>query len=145
MAWRVEFDEESRVFRTIFSGMVTDEDALESARARFRHPSFPEARVFYTDHSGIEGLEVTSEGALRLAELIREAAERNPDLRCVSILPSPGQYGMGRLFQAYAPDSETGWKTYIARSREEASAWLARVLAGDEPPSSTPDPPEDDS
>lgn len=45
----------------------------------------------------------------------------------VAIVPADLEYGMGRMWQAYSDD--TNWKTYMARTKDEADEWLNNHLS----------------
>lgn len=123
MPYKIEYnDKDGGVFTTYF-GVVTDSDIIASLKERIESKKRVENyRYVISDYSGAEEFKVTTEGIKQNALIAVRASESNRKGVLVAILPRDHEYGMGRMWQAYADDS--GWKTYIARDKKEAYDWI---------------------
>ena len=109
---------------TIYSGVVTDEDLLQSANDKCSSVKTIESyRYALTDCSNVTEFEETSDAVIKIAEIARSAFAINSDILFVAVVPTDLMFGLSRLWQVYADESDR--QTKIVRSREEADIWLA--------------------
>jgi len=123
MPYKIEYSDTDGGVLTTYFGVVTDSDIIGSLKERIESKKRVENyRYVISDYSGAEEFKVTTEGIKQNALIAVRASASNKKGVLVAILPKDHEYGMGRMWQAYA--DETGWKTYIARDKKEAYEWL---------------------
>ena len=66
---------------------------------------------------------MTTDGIIRNAEVAKYAFAVNSNILFVAVVPTDLMFGMSRLWQVYADESNR--RTKVVRSREEAEIWLA--------------------
>ena len=109
---------------TIYSGVVTDEDSIQSLDEKCSSEErIKSYRYALTDCSNVTELKVTTDAVIRNAEIAKSAFAINSNIIFVAAVPTDLLYGLSRLWQAYADESNR--RTKVVRSREEAETWLA--------------------
>ena len=127
MPYEIIFQKSDGGVITIYSGVVTDEDLLQSANDKCSSvEKIKSYRYALTDCSNVTELRVTTEAVIRNAEIAKSAFAINSNIIFVAAVPTDLLYGLSRLWQAYADDSDR--QTKVVRSREEADIWLAERL-----------------
>jgi len=127
MAYVITFNENDGGVFTTYTGTVTDDDMINSAKERLSLvENLNPIKYFFSDFTDVDNFKVTPSGIQVIATIATTASKINNDLLLVAIVPSDLEYGMGRMWQAYS--DELNWKTYMARTKEEASEWLNKNL-----------------
>jgi hypothetical protein len=112
---------------TIYSGVVTDDDLLQSANDKCSSvEKIKSYRYALTDCSNVTELKVTTDAVIKNAEIAKSAFAINSNIIFVAAVPTDLMYGLSRLWQVYADESDR--QTKVVRSREEADIWLAERL-----------------
>ena len=125
MPYEIKSEDEGRVSKTRYYGVLTGDEILSSYRDRYADAQkLKKLRIVIADYSDVSKVDLDSLDVSRLAQIALEAARLNPDILLVAIMPDDLVYGLGRMWQGQA--SPSGWKMYIARSREDAEVWLAQ-------------------
>lgn len=127
MTFKTRFNENDGGFFTTYSGTVANSDIIASAEERlaFLKKNNP-VKYFLSDFTDVDEFNVTSDGVIKLADIATNASKVHDDLMLVAIVPNDLEYGTGRMWQSYT--NESNWKTYMARTREDAEAWLNQHL-----------------
>ena len=108
---------------TKYFDIVTDSDIMKSMKERFSSDDKVSSyRYVITDCSNVERFEVSPEVMRESAKISKKVAIINKNIVVVAIMPTDLQFGMGRMWQAYA--YETGLNTEIVRTSKEAEDWL---------------------
>ncbi|MBN1515722.1 hypothetical protein JXA32_04040 [Candidatus Sumerlaeota bacterium] len=123
MPYKITYlDEEGGVI-TEYWGTVTDDDIIESGRKKSsaleRLKSY---RYALTDLSRVDQFDLSTRGIQGNVDVTSEVFKVNRNLIVAFVLPTNVEYGMGRMWQAYA--DEHGVKSHVCRTREEAEAWI---------------------
>lgn len=127
MAYVITFKEKEGGVLTTYTGTVTDGDMINSANERLSLvEKLKWIKYFFSDFTDVDNFKVTSTGIQKIATIATTASKINNELILVAVVPSVLEYGMGRMWQAYS--DEINWKTYLARTKEEASEWLNKNL-----------------
>jgi hypothetical protein len=126
-----------------WAGMVKGEEVIRSYEERFSPMErLVKLRYIITDYSNAPDFDMTPEQIKTIARIANNAAVSNHNLFGVAIMPTDITFGMARMFQAYADDDTTGWRTFVTRSRLEGEAWLRKhldpSLTFGSPPAETP-------
>ena len=111
------------IFR--FSGVVTDEDVVESSKEVYASPHFSAMKYKIADFSMIEKFDVSSRTVREVAESDRKAAEDNPDVRVSIITSSAFVRGISEMYQLFRHTTGGIWSTEVFDSEEEARSWAA--------------------
>ncbi len=134
MPYQIAYSDSDGGVITTYSGIVTDETVIESARERLSCGRKIESyRYFISDYTDVSKSTVTRSAVQISASLALEASKINKDILLVGVFPTDLGYGMGRMWQAYAADEETGWKTKVVRSLAEAHIWIQKMLVSKSP------------
>ena len=127
MPYEVIFQKSDGGVITIYSGVVTDEDLLQSANDKCSSvEKIKSYRYALTDCSNVTELKVTTDAVIKNAEIAKSAFAINSNIIFVAAVPTDLMYGLSRLWQVYADESDG--QTKVVRSREEADIWLAERL-----------------
>lgn len=127
MPYEVIFQKSDGGVITIYSGVVTDEDLLQSANSKCRSVErMMSYRYALTDCSNVTEFNVTTEAVIKNAEIAKSAFAINSNILFVAAVPTDLMFGLSRLWQVYADESDR--HTKVVRSREEADIWLAERL-----------------
>ena len=110
-----------------YYGIVTDSDIIDSMKDRFSSDDkISSYRYAITDCTSVEKFDVSPEVIKKSAEVSKKVSMINKNIVVVAIMPTNLEFGMGRMWQAYS--YETGWKTGIVRTKDEADIWLKENL-----------------
>ena len=112
---------------TSYSGIVTDEDVIRSVEEKCSsEDKIRSYRYALTDCTRVNEFNVTTGAIIRNALIAKSAFSLNREILFVAAVPSDLVFGMGRLWQAYADDTDE-W-TKLVRTRAEADSWVAEHL-----------------
>jgi hypothetical protein len=121
MPYIFDFDPANRILRCSLSGEVNDEVLKDFFQAGSRYAIRIHPAAGVVDLSAVTSFEVSSPA---LKAVARSAPVlHDPDLRRVVIAPSPGVYGMMRMFEMEGEVTRPGLQ--VVRSEREAWAILA--------------------
>ena len=127
MPYEVIYQKSNGGVITIYSGVVTDEDLLQSANDKCSSvEKIKSYRYALTDCTNVTELNVTTDAVIKNAEIAKSAFAINSNIIFVAAVPTDLMYGLSRLWQVYADESDG--QTKVVRSREEADIWLAERL-----------------
>jgi len=125
MPYEIKYSDSGEGVVTIFNGIVTDEELIKSTEDRiFSGKELSVFRYAISDYTDVQEYRVTSKGIIKVASLAIKASEHNHQMLIALVMPTNTEFGMGRMWQAYTDENETGWKTKIVRSLDEAYAWI---------------------
>lgn len=129
MPYSIEFFEHEGGLAVLWIGDIKGEEVIRSYEERFSPPErLRNLRYIITDYSHALDFHMTPDQIRTIARIANTAAQTNRHLFGVAVMPSDIKFGMARMFQAYADDDTTGWRTFVTRSREEGEAWLREHL-----------------
>lgn len=132
MPYKITYVPENGGVITTYSGTVTDAAIINSATERLlSEDKIKNYRYFISDYTNVNKSEVTSNAVRISGEIALHASRINRNILLVGVFPTDAGFGMGRMWQAYADDGETGWKTKVVRSFEEAKKWIQLNLHGE--------------
>lgn len=108
----------------VAEGDLTFQEVLD-ANGRFfieHADAFPHCRYWFADYSQVEHTDVDFTQIRHLAAMHVNVAKLNPQLVVAVHSSADFIFGMARMWESFAAD--TGWKTQVFRSAEEAKAWV---------------------
>ena len=124
MAYIITFNDKEDGVLTTYTGTVTDDDMINCAKERLSLVGMLKSiKYFLSDFTDVDDFLVTPTGIKTIATIATTASKINNELILIAIVPSDLEYGMGRMWQAFS-----NWKSYMARTKEEASEWLNKNL-----------------
>ena len=127
MSYRFYYTDDGGLF-TIYSGHLTDEQAITCLREKVRHPDFGSALYSVVDFTDVTQFELTTECMRQIATINVEASTSNSNLLCVGINPTQLSHGITRMWQGYTPDEDTGWTTISVVDFDEARDCIKTLL-----------------
>jgi len=127
MTYTTTYNKSDGGFLTDYSGTVDNADIFSSAEERLAFlRNENKVKYFLSDFSDVDDFNVTPDAVMKLADITTKASKINSEIILVAIVPTDLMYGTGRMWQSYS--NEANWKTYMARNRNEAEAWLKEHL-----------------
>ena len=127
LSYRFYYTDDGGLF-TIYSGHLTDEQAITCLREKVRHPDFGSALYSVVDFTDVTQFELTTECMRQIATINVEASTSNSNLLCVGINPTQLSHGITRMWQGYTPDEDTGWTTISVVDFDEARDCIKTLL-----------------
>ena len=128
MSYHIQYLKDGGVV-TNYSGIVTDDNLIQSTKERLSSDTrIKSYRYFISDFSKVDEFKVTTRGIESTVHMAAKASRQNNNILLVVVLPTDSEFGMGRMWQAYADYEKTGWKTLMVRNRDEALEWLQKNL-----------------
>jgi hypothetical protein len=123
MPYKTEYlDEEGGVITTYW-GTVTDDEVIKSGMEKAASIERVKAyKYILTDLSGVDEYQVSSHGIKGNAKIASRCFAINDSALLAFVLPSDLEFGMGRMWQAYA--DQAGRQSRVFRTRREAEKWL---------------------
>lgn len=123
MPYKVSYSDNPFGVTTIFYGVVTDDDLIQSCIERTASTDLiSELRYIKDDLLEVSKFNATVEGIKSSALFAERAAKVNKQVVHIAIASEELIYGMARMWQAYS--SGTQWKMNIESSREDGDKWL---------------------
>lgn len=105
-----------------FSGIVGDDELVESYRDLIAEPDYDLTFDDLVDLTPLVELRVTSDAVRRLVALFEPYNHLGVTNRLAIVAPRDYMYGMARMYQLLR--SEAPEQTMVFRSLDEAAAWL---------------------
>lgn len=128
MPYKIEFSEKDGGVVTTYWGAITDEEIAQSGREKAsKGYDIGMIRYFLTDLSLVEKFSATPAGIQENASFSSGLLKGHDKIFVVFVFPTDLEYGMGRIWQAYAEHADERIK--IFKSRSDADAWIAKQLA----------------
>jgi hypothetical protein len=121
MPYTFDFDSANRILRFRLSGRVNDEILKDFFQAGSQYAVRIHPAAGVVDLSGVTSFDVSTPAIKAVAR--STPVLHDPDLRRVVIAPSPGIYGMMRMFEMEGESTRPGLQ--VVRSEREAWAILA--------------------
>ena len=129
MPYAITYIEENGGVIATYSGITTDEDIIECTNERFLSDEKTRTyKYLVSDYSHVTEYKITPAGMKEMARLAVIASKVNPNIVLLGVTPTDLEYGMARLWNAYADDDTTGWETILVRSIEDANEWIEQNL-----------------
>ncbi|HEV3482298.1 MAG TPA: hypothetical protein VGR97_08215 [Candidatus Acidoferrales bacterium] len=121
MPYAFDFDSANRILRCRLKGLVNDEVLKDFFLAGSQYAIRTQPAAGVVDLSAVTSFDVSTPAIKALAKSAPVLHE--PELRRVVIAPSPGIYGMMRMFEMEGESMRPGLQ--VVRSEREAWAILA--------------------
>jgi hypothetical protein len=121
MPYTFDFDSANRILRCRLSGRVNDEILKDFFQAGSQYAVRIQPAAGIVDLSGVTSFDVSTPAIKAVAK--SAPVLHDPVLRRVVIAPSPGIYGMMRMFEMEGEATRPGLQ--VVRSEREAWAILA--------------------
>jgi hypothetical protein len=129
MPYSVEYIEKEFGLLIHWEGTVLGDEVIRSYHERFSSPErLKKLRYVLTDYSKVSDFDMTPDDIKSIADITNQAAISRSRVYAVAVMPIDIAYGLARMFQAYAVDDDTGWFTFVTRTRKEAEEWLLANL-----------------
>jgi hypothetical protein len=114
---------ETKGVRSVFSGIVTDDDLLRSNFELYDDPRFTSIRYEIADFGLAEGSSFSAETVRCVARMDHDQSVRNPDVKVAILATGTLARGLARMYALSGGD--TPWVTQLFRTEEDALSWLA--------------------
>lgn len=112
---------------TIYWGIITDNDIINSGQEKYLLlDKLKSYRYAITDLSRVEQYKMTAKGIRSNVEMASKMYKENQNLIVALVMPTDVEYGMGRMWQAYA--EQYGIESFVCRTRTEAEEWIGKKL-----------------
>ncbi|MBN2426757.1 MAG: hypothetical protein JXK94_00310 [Deltaproteobacteria bacterium] len=129
MAYSIEYIQEEGGLIVHWHGAVEGKEVIRSYYERYSPlERLQSLRYIITDYSDVTHFNMNPEDVRTIAEIARQAAKHNHNIFGVAAMPAALAYGIARMWQGYASDEETGWRTRVVKTRKEAEDWLLANL-----------------
>ena len=127
MPYKTEYlDGEGGVITTYW-GTVTDDEVVNSGKEKTASLERVKAyRYLLTDLSNVDEYRVSTQGIEANAKIASQFHAINSKVLLAFVLPTDVEFGMGRMWQAYA--DQAGVHSRVFRTRREADEWLKTKL-----------------
>ncbi|MBN1866607.1 hypothetical protein JW916_04885 [Candidatus Sumerlaeota bacterium] len=122
MPLRVNFLDGGAGVEFASAGVLTGEEVIEANKRIYTHENLARLRYKIVDRTGCTEYRVSPEDVQRIAAQDREAAKTNPNIAVAFVSKTELQFGMSRMWQAYADSA--GFASQVFRDRKSADAWL---------------------
>lgn len=117
-----QIDEEHNLVLTTGSGVITDEDILQHKNRLLSDPNFKPGMRELSDLRGIERLDVTPDGVMKMVQHDETHAPEVTAHRLAIVASKDVVYGMARMYQSLTEQIVVNVR--IFRDFEAARAWL---------------------
>ncbi len=106
----------------IQKGIIPFEETCSLCEAFNEHPDFMDFRYQLFIYDKVEDFTMSVSDVMHLAQLDTRASIKNPHIKVAIVCDSPLIYGVGRMYDAYAADSQ--WETEVFYTLNEALDFL---------------------
>jgi len=120
MIENIEFNDHGATI--IFSGVITSQEIYEANTAMLTHPDFASLRYQLCIFQNVSDFQLSTNEIMLTAQRDIEASKINTDVKVAIVTDSTLVYGMGRMYEAFA--DESNWQTEIFWKIEDAHNWL---------------------
>jgi len=108
--------------RFVFTGTVTDDDLIQSNKDVYDDPRFEDIRYQIADFRDMDEFAALSDTVRLIADMDREQASRNPDIKVAILSTSSLMKGLGRMYALSGAGEE--WDVRVFDTEEEAREWF---------------------
>lgn len=110
----------------IGKGVVSGKEIYDGNRTIYSGDTLSRHKYQIVNLANVERVEVSQEEAVKLANQDIEASNTNPDIVIAVVADLNHAFGLGRMWEAHA--NKSGFKTMVFRKREEATAWINKMI-----------------
>ena len=127
MSYDLIFQDEEFGTITEYYGVLTDEILLKCTKERYSSKNRNENyKYILNDYTNVTSMEISTDTVEIVSQMAIEVSKYNKNIIIVAVTPTDLEFGLARMWQAYA--DETGWESKVCRSREEAEDWVQKEL-----------------
>ncbi len=127
MSYRFYYTDDGGLF-TIYSDQLTDDQAIVCLKKKVEDPRFSKALYSVVDFTAVNKFNLSADCMRQLSQINVRASKTNSNLICVAINPTQLSHGITRMWQAYTPDTDTGWTTISVTNYDEARSCIKTLL-----------------
>lgn len=128
MAFKITYLENEGGVITSYWGTMTDDDVINSGLEKYSlMDKVKNYKYSLTDLSNVKSSKITAKSVRRNVEVTAKILKDIKDILIVFVLPQDVQYGMGRMWQAYAENINID--SHVCRIRSEADELIKNHLA----------------
>jgi hypothetical protein len=128
MAFEVKFIDGGEGLIFVASGKAHASELIAINREIYSEAYLMKQKYQLVDLTGAESIQVEERDIRQLAEMDKEAAAVNPEIKIVVVAPGDLEYGMARMWLAHVDEGEL--ESRVFRTREEADRWIEKILSG---------------
>ena len=129
MPYSITYNKDDGGVITNYSGILNGESIINATKERLASTrDIKSYRYFLSDYSEVTDFNVSSKTVQKSAQLALQFSKIIPKLHLVIIMPTDLKYGIARMWQSYATDEVTGWKTKVVKTRKQATKWIEENL-----------------
>ena len=124
MAFKIHDQPDQAYILVLMSGRLDDEELLVYQDSIYKTPGF-KTKHQLVDYGGVTDFAISSDGIRLYTHIGMEREEvktARPDRKVAFVSPGDVEFGMGRVFMAYAHQLPTNYGVF--RTRDEAVIWL---------------------
>ena len=122
----VNFLEDGVGVELVISGVTTGRENIEANLKLYTEENLSRLKYKIIDRTACTEYRITPEEIKILAHQNIQASKINNTFRIIFISPTPEQFGMTRMWQAYA--EESGLRTEIFNNRERADDYIRKTF-----------------
>ena len=127
MNYELTFQDEEFGTITEYYGALTKEILFKCTKERYSSKNRNENyKYIINDYTNVTSIEISSDAVKIVAQMAIDVSKYNKNIVIAGVTPSDLEFGLARMWQAYA--DETGWKSHVFRSRAEAEEWVKKEL-----------------
>lgn len=108
--------------RWVFTGEVSDQDIISCCMEFYDDPKFLDIRYLMADYSAISNFNVNSDTIFDVAQMDKDASEKNPYIKVATIASSQLLKGITRMWELSG--GTTVWESQLFDSEVSAREWL---------------------
>jgi hypothetical protein len=108
-----------------FTGLTTGAEIVEAKAAALAYPYADRFQYVLCDFSDADRLDVPTSAVRCAAQADRDFARAHAPFAVAVVAPQTLTFGLSRMWQAFVDD--TGIRSTVVRTREEAVGWLAEL------------------
>ena len=126
MAVRINYLHNGIGIEIIASGIVTGEEIIKAQEETYNEENLQKQKYQIIDRTHCTKYQVSSEEIERISDIDNRASEVNLYIIIAVVSPTPLQFGMTRMWQAYI--KEDRFVTKIFTDRKSADEWIKLQL-----------------
>lgn len=127
MPYKIDFLENKKGIITTFSGVVTDEELFDSAVERvLSGHDLNDFNYAISDFTEVTYFKISTDGIKANAEQAIDFSKYNKNFILVAVMPEDLEFGMARMWQAYA--DESSWTSNVVKGMNVAKQWIEEQL-----------------
>ena len=126
MAVKINFIDNGRGIEFLALKITAGEEIIEINKQLYNRDVFSKVRYIIIDRTNASKYNVSSDDIKSIAKQLIDAAKINPNMLIAIVSKTPLQYGMSRMLEAYAEESE--FEIQIFDKRKNADNWIGKML-----------------